>query len=310
MIIGHTSGDDAAIYKMSDEVALVQTVDFFPPIVDDPNDYGEIAVANALSDVYAMGGKPLLGMNIVAFPAELSKDILGEIIEGGANKAREAGLLIVGGHTVTDAEPKYGLAVTGIIKPGSETTNSGSKSGDVLILTKPIGTGIITTAGKAGQIEPEIMDDCIKYMKQLNSTASEIMQDVGVNACVDITGFGLLGHLNNMVVASNVQVEIAAGKVPLMSNIIQLANAGMVPGGTYHNLEYVGKSVSWGENVDEIFKVILCDPQTSGGLLISVPEEKSSVLLDKLLYYGIDNSEIIGKVYNQGELGLTPIIVN
>ena len=147
-------------------------------------------------------------------------------------------------------------------------------------------------------------------MKQLNSTASEIMQYIGVNACVDITGFGLLGHLNNMIVASNVQVEIAAGKVPLMSNVIELANSGMIPSGTYHNLEYVGKSVSWGENVDEIFKVILCDPQTSGGLLISVPEEKSSVLLDKLLYYGIDNSEIIGKVYNQGELGLTPIMVN
>lgn len=310
MIIGHTSGDDAAIYKMSDEVALVQTVDFFPPIVDDPNDYGEIAVANALSDVYAMGGKPLLGMNIVAFPAELSKDILGKIIEGGANKAREAGLLIVGGHTITDPEPKYGLAVTGIIKPGSEITNSGSKSGDVLILTKPIGTGIITTAGKAGEIESVVMNDCIRYMKQLNNTASEVMQDIGVNACVDITGFGLLGHLNNMVVASKVQVEIIADKVPLMSNIIQLANAGMVPGGTYHNLEYVGQSVSWGDNVDEIIKLVLCDPQTSGGLLISLPEEKSSMLLDKLLYYGIDNSEVIGKVHNQGELGLSPIIVN
>ena len=310
MIIGHTSGDDAAIYKMSDEVALVQTVDFFPPIVDDPNDYGEIAVANALSDVYAMGGKPLLGMNIVAFPAELSKDILGKIIEGGANKAREAGLLIVGGHTVTDAEPKYGLAVTGIIKPGSEITNSGSKSGDVLILTKPIGTGIITTAGKAGEIESAVMDECIRSMKQLNDTASEVMQDIGVNACVDITGFGLLGHLNNIVVASKVQVEIIVDKVPLMSNIIQLANAGMVPSGTYHNLEYVGQSVSWGDNVDEIIKLVLCDPQTSGGLLISLPEEKSSTLLDKLLYYGIDNSAIIGKVHNQGELGMSPIIVN
>ena len=310
MIIGHTSGDDAAIYKMSDEVSLVQTVDFFPPIVDDPNDYGEIAVSNALSDVYAMGGKPLLGMNIVAFPAELPKDILGAILAGGANKASEAELIIVGGHTVTDNEPKYGLAVTGIIKPGLEITNSGAMPGDMLILTKPIGTGIITTAGKAGDIESSIMNECITYMKQLNRRASEIMQDVGVNACVDITGFGLLGHLNNMIVASNVHVEIIAGNVPLMSNVIQIANQGMIPSGTYNNLEYLEDSVEWGENIDDIFKMVLCDPQTSGGLLISVPEEKSSMLLDKLLYYGIDNSEIIGKVHNKGELGLRPIIVS
>ena len=310
MIIGHTSGDDAAVYKMSDDVALVQTVDFFPPIVDNPSDYGEIAVANALSDVYAMGAKPLLGMNIVGFPAELSKDILGKIIEGGASKAREAGLIIVGGHTVTDDEPKYGLAVTGIIKPGLEITNSGSKPGDVLILTKPIGTGIITTAGKAGQIEPSIMNGCIKYMKQLNSKSSEIMQDVGVNACVDITGFGLLGHLNNMVVASGVQVEIIAGNIPLMSNVIKIAEEGMIPSGTYHNLEYIGDSVVWDKSVDDIFKVILCDPQTSGGLLISIPEEKSPVLLDKLLCFGTDTAEIIGKVHNKGELGLSPIMVS
>ena len=278
MIIGHTSGDDAAIYKMSDEVALVQTVDFFPPIVDDPNDYGEIAVSNALSDVYAMGGKPLLGMNIVGFPAELPKDILGEILAGGANKASEAELIIVGGHTVTDNEPKYGLAVTGIIKPGLEITNSGAKPGDMLILTKPIGTGIITTAGKAGDIESSIMKECIKYMKQLNLRASEIMQDVGVNACVDITGFGLLGHLNNMVVASNVHVEIIAGNVPLMSNVIQIANQGMIPGGTYNNLEYLEDSVEWSGNVDDIFKVILC---------------KSNFLFIRFIYYVPNNYFII-----------------
>ena len=202
--MGVGTRDDAAVYRLSDDLALIQTVDFFPPIVDDPFSFGEIAVANAVSDIYAMGGRPLLGLNIVAFPANLPKQTLVEILKGGASKAREAGLLIVGGHTVDDKEPKYGLAVTGLVRPGSQITNSGAKAGDVLVLTKPIGTGIITTAGKNQDVDERVLAGAVEEMKTLNHAACDAMVKVGVNACTDVTGYGLLGHLRGMVDASGV----------------------------------------------------------------------------------------------------------
>ena len=205
LLVGPSTEDDAAVYRINDDLALVQTVDFFPPIVDDPYDFGEIAATNALSDVYAMGGNPLLALNIVGFPVKLATgDILGKVIEGGASKAEEAGVLIVGGHTIDDAEPKYGLAVTGTIKPGLQVTNSGARPRDTLILTKPIGTGIITTAGKLRKTKSTLIDNAITSMKELNKIASETMMSVGVNACVDVTGYGLAGHLLKMLIASGV----------------------------------------------------------------------------------------------------------
>ena len=199
LLVGIAERDDAAVYRMNDDLAIIATLDFFPPIVDDPFTYGQVAVANALSDIYAMGGKPLIALNIVGFPAELPKEVLGEILKGGASKAQEAEVLIVGGHTVDDREPKYGLAVTGVIQPGRQVTNAGARPGDALVLTKPIGTGIITTAGKQGRVRQEVLQLSVQAMNTLNRAASEAMMRVGVNACSDITGFGLLGHLRTML---------------------------------------------------------------------------------------------------------------
>ena len=202
LLVGLSTSDDAAVYRLRPDLALVQTIDFFPPIVDDPFSFGEIAVANALSDVYAMGGTPLLGLNVVAFPADHPPEVLAEILRGGASKAGEAGVLIVGGHTVDDREPKYGLAVTGTITPGRQITNAGARSGDVLVLTKPIGTGVITTAGKAGAVDESVLSGAVETMRALNAGASRAMVSSGANACSDVTGFGLVGHLREVVQAS------------------------------------------------------------------------------------------------------------
>ena len=303
LLVGVNAGDDAAVYRMDDELALIQTLDFFPPIVDDPFTYGEVAVANALSDVYAMGGRPILAMNIVGFPVELPKEILGEVLKGGASKAQEAGVLIVGGHTVDDKEPKYGLAVTGVIKPGLQVTAAGAKTGDALVLTKPIGTGIITTAGKEGRVRPEVLDNAVRAMSVLNRTAAEAMMRVGVNACVDVTGFGLLGHLRVMLDGSDVAARLELGKVPVLEGARELLEKGIAPGGTHRNLDSVAEVVRWHPDLDEETRLLLCDAQTSGGLLISVAPERLDELIRELKAGDVQTTAVIGGIVDKSSLG-------
>ncbi len=286
------TGDDAAIYKLSDDVAVIQTVDFFPPIVDDPYMYGQIAVANSLSDVYAMGGTPILALNIVAFPVTLDKQILTDVLRGGYDKAGEANVLIAGGHTVDDPEPKYGLAVTGIIKPGEQITNAGAMPGDVLILTKPIGTGIITTAGKAKLAPESVIDAAIKAMAELNAKAAEAMLEVGVHSCTDVTGFGLIGHLNGMTNGSKVAARLRLSDVPIFDGVWELLAQDTAPGGTHRNLKSAQAFTRWGEGISEDAKLLLCDAQTSGGLLLSVAPEKEGAMMAALKDRGVTGSNI------------------
>ena len=303
LLVGFATGDDAAVYRLGDDLALIQTVDFFPPIVDDPEDFGAIAVANSLSDVYAMGGTPLLALNIVCFPVGLPHDILTAILKSGAQKAAEAGVLIVGGHTIDDQEPKYGLAVTGTIKPGKQVTNAGARPGDRLVLTKPIGTGIITTAGKSGQANPQTLRQVVEVMRTLNRDAAAAMMIVGVNACTDITGFGLAGHLHAVTQASSVTARLRLSQVPVISGTWELAERGIAPAGTHRNLESVGPLTQWDEGISDVAKLVLCDAQTSGGLLIAVPAEKTEALLQELQHLGVPGS-LVGEVLEQGETAL------
>ena len=294
--MGISTGDDAAVYKMSDELAIISTVDFFPPIVDDPFKFGEIAATNALSDVYAMGGKPVIALNIVGFPIDLPHEILGEILSGGASKAEEAGVLIVGGHTVDDAEPKYGMSVTGVVNPGEQVTNAGAKPGDVLVLTKPIGTGIITTAGKQERASADVIDRAVEIMGQLNRKASEAMMHVGVNACVDITGFGLLGHLRLIAEGSEVRARVTVSEVPVIEGVAELLNMGIAPGGTHRNLESLDGVVDWHPDISDQTQILLADAQTSGGLLIAVAPEKTEALLTALNDVGVETRAVVGEI--------------
>ena len=297
------TGDDAAVYRLDDETALIQTVDFFPPIVDDPYAFGQIAVANALSDVYAMGGRPLIALNVVGFPVALPKDILGTILVGGAHKAQEAGVLIVGGHTVDDEEPKYGLSVTGVVKPGAEVTNAGAQPGDRLVLTKPLGTGVITTAGKQGVVPSDVLENAVDIMGTLNSAASHAMTSVGVHGCVDVTGFGLLGHLRGMTRASGVAATVELDAIPFIPGARELAEQGVAPGGTHRNLESLDPDVTWDDSITDIQKLLLADAQTSGGLLISVPDAATDSLLDALEEHGVEMRAVIGSISEPDEDG-------
>ena len=301
VLVGTNTVDDAAIYRLSDDLALVQTVDFFPPIVDDPYDYGAIAAANAVSDVYAMGGRPLTALNIVCFPDFLPRETLVQILQGAADKAAEAGFTIVGGHTIKDAEPKFGLAVTGIIDPRKVVTNAGAKPGDVLILTKPLGTGVITTALKEGQAPPEAVEQATAVMKALNKAAAEVMVQEGVNACTDITGYGLMGHLLQMTTASGVGAEVVYGRVPVLSAAWSLAAGGFISGGTRANCLFVAHKVTWADGVSEEARLVLCDAQTSGGLLMTVPQEKGQRVLEALHEVGVGEARIIGRVTEERE---------
>lgn len=303
LLVGTSTGDDAAVYKVADDLAIVLTVDFFPPIVDDPYTFGEVAAANALSDVYAMGGKPILALNIVGFPASLPKEILGEILKGGASKAREAGVLIVGGHTVDDKEPKYGMAVTGVVKPGLQVTNASARVGDLLVLTKPIGTGIITTAGKQQRVSSEVLANAVRVMGTLNRAACEAMMSVGVNACTDVTGFGLLGHLRGMAEGSGVGARVALRQVPVLEGVAELQEAGIAPGGTHRNLQSVDRVARWHPDIDENAKILLCDAQTSGGLLISVAPDRCDRLLDELRAAAVETRAVIGEIVDRASLG-------
>ena len=289
--------DDAGVYKIRDDLALVQTVDFFPPVVDDPYDFGAIAAANALSDIYAMGGKPLSALNIVGYPTKsLPLSILDDILRGGADKALEADVAIIGGHTIKTKEPIYGLSVTGIIHPNKIITNATAKAGDLLVLTKPLGIGIITTAIKKEQVEEKWIKEAVKIMSYLNKSASEAMLEVGIHACTDITGYGLLGHLCELVQASKVGAKIFLSKVPVIDFAWELAKQKIVPGGTLANLKFIEEKVDWDKRITEEAKLILSDAQTSGGLLISVPKEKEKRLLDKLISKGVPNPVVIGEI--------------
>ena len=304
MLAGLDSRDDAAVYKISENIAIVQSVDFFPPIVDDPFTYGEIAVANAVSDIYAMGGVPLLGLNIVSFPDNLPTTILTEIINGGASKASEAGILVVGGHTIKNDVPLYGMAVTGTLKPGMEITNSSAKPNDVLVLTKPLGSGILTTAAKADDIESELLTSCLNVMKELNDKAASAMRDTGVHACTDITGFGLIGHIKEMTESSGLMANIQINATPFMEGVTDCASAGHIPFGTRQNFEAIADSVKWANRMSVEEKLMFCDAQTSGGLLISVGPENLDKLTKNLDFYGISNYAVIGEMTSRKESSL------
>ena len=296
LLVGTETGDDAGVYQLRDDLALVFTIDFFPPVVDDPFAFGAIAAANSFSDVYAMGGKPLLALNIVAFPSSLPKDILGTILQGGYAKAQEAGCLIVGGHTVDDEEPKYGMAVVGTVTPGRQVTNAGAKPGDRLVLTKPLGTGIITTAAKQGVVSDKVLQGAVETMATLNQRASEAMMQADPHACTDVTGFGLMGHLEGMVRGSKVGAKIHLNKITVLPGVMELLAQGVAPGGTHRNLEGVEAITAWHSDISSEDKLLLCDAQTSGGLLISVAADKVERLLKELETRGVGNPRVVGEI--------------
>lgn len=293
LLVGLDTSDDAGVYRLSDELALVQTVDFFTPIVDDPYDFGRIAAANAISDIYAMGGKPLTVLNIVAFPiATLDKQVLADILRGAGDKVKEAGATLVGGHSIDDKEPKFGLAVTGLVHPDRVRTNAGAKPGDRLILTKPIGVGILTTSIKKDQLSADEVSRLTEVMATLNKRAAEIMEPYEVNACTDVTGFGLVGHALEMAKGSGVGLRIDHAAVPFLPRVRELADNGFVPGGTKNNYNHVQGDVDFPEDMDQVQRWMLCDAVTSGGLLIAVRAEQADKLLRELQAAGVEASLI------------------
>lgn len=296
LLVGLDTSDDAGVYKLSDDLAMVQTVDFFTPIVDDPYSFGQIAAANAISDIYAMGGKPLTVLNIVAFPiTTLDKRILADILRGASDKVQEAGATLVGGHSIDDKEPKFGLAVTGIVHPDKVRTNAGAKPGDKLILTKPIGVGILTTSIKKDQLSEEEVQRVTKVMSTLNKQAAETMEPFDVHACTDVTGFGLIGHAMEMAKGSHVGIRLNKTKVPVLPRVRELADQGFVPGGTKNNFNHVQENVTFPDSMDQTDRWILCDAVTSGGLLISVNPAQADDLHNQLRDAGVD-AHLIGEV--------------
>lgn len=288
LLVGMGTGDDAGVYRLSDELALVQTVDFFTPIVDDPYWFGAVAAANALSDIYAMGARPVTALNIVSFPVgKLPLPVLGEILQGGHDKMSEAGVTLMGGHSIDDPEPKYGLSVTGLVHPDRVWTNARARPGDALVLTKGIGSGLLTTSFKRGLIEEESLTDAVALMATLNRGAARVAGSYTVHACTDVTGFGLLGHAWEMASASGVAMEIDHGRVPLLPGVEDLLEPGYFPGGTRANLEYLRARVRFSESVTGPVRMLLADAMTSGGLLLSVPGTEEDKLLADLAANGV-----------------------
>lgn len=299
--MGIETSDDAAIYKVTDDIALIQTVDFFTPVVDDPYTFGQIAAANSLSDVYAMGGEPKIALNIVGFPNCLDPSVLGEILAGGAEKVKEAGAVLVGGHSVQDEEPKYGLCVTGFVHPKKIFKNYGCQPGDVLILTKQIGSGIINTAVKAEMASEHEVREAVRVMSSLNKKAKEAAETFSIHACTDVTGFGLLGHCVEMAEASGVSFHLSVQDIAFMDGAAEYAKMGLVPAGAYRNREYAGDAVEAGET-EECYLDLLYDPQTSGGLLFSVGAEEAPALVEALENAQMDTKvSVIGMVKDKME---------
>jgi selenide,water dikinase len=300
LIVGLDKADDAGVYKLADDLAMIQTVDFFTPVVDDPYVFGQIATANALSDIYAMGGTPKTAMNLVAFPAnDMDITILRQIIQGGLDKMIEAGVVLVGGHSIEDKELKYGLSVTGFAHPDHILTKRDLKPGDQLILTKPLGIGIITTAIKGGLASKEVMETATRLMSTLNRQAADVMKAYSVHACTDITGFGLLGHLTEMVMDSAYGLRIHSDNVPILPGVLDYAGTGLVPGGAFKNREFYGLMVDIASSIDPLIQDVLYDPQTSGGLLISVDEQSAKDLLQDLKEKGVPEATLIGEVVSE-----------
>jgi len=297
LLSGFAHGADAAVYRLSDDLAVVQTVDYITPVVDDPFAFGAIAAANALSDIYAVGARPVLALNLVGYPAKtLPLVLLDQILQGAVAKLAEAGASLGGGHSIEDLEPKYGLAVTGLVHPKHMVTNAGARPGDALILTKPLGSGILTTGIDRGVVSPATTERVTAVMTQLNRAASEVMLAVGVHACTDVSGFGLLGHLREMAEASRVGARLHWKAVPVLAETWELAAQDCVPDGTRNNLSYLADFVDWGRAVSPAVRTVLCDAQTSGGLLIAVPAGRASKLLKTLHRAGAQSAAVIGEI--------------
>jgi selenide, water dikinase len=308
VLVGSATSDDAAVYKLSDDLALVLTTDFFTPIVDRPYDFGLIAAANALSDVYAMGGKPLTALNLVGFPDQkLGVEVLADILRGAADKATEAGIAIVGGHTIKTDEPIFGLAVVGTVHPKRVLSNAGAKPGDVLVLTKAIGLGVITTAAKNGEDKLGAIADAIQVMGTLNRAAAEVLADFDVHALTDITGFGLLGHLRNVTAASGVTARVTAAAVPVLPAAREYVNSGIAPGGTHANWKFLAEWVTFDAGLSKEEQLLLCDAQTSGGLLASVPAADADRLVAALHAARVSAAAVVGRVEAAGGGRITVI---
>jgi selenide,water dikinase len=302
VLVGIATGDDAGVYRLRDDLAIVNTVDFFTPVVDDPFTYGAIAAANALSDVYAMGGTPKTALNIVCWPQSgMPGSMLGEILRGGAAKAREAGVAIIGGHSVADEEVKYGMAVTGIIDPRRVIRNVGVREGDALVLTKPLGTGVLMTALKRGQLASEYYEAAVRWMAELNAASAHAMLHYDVHAATDITGFGLAGHVMKMAEGSGVTIVIEESDLPLMSGALEACSAGMIPGGSTRNREFYGPRVRIADDVSDEMAALVFDPQTSGGLFVALPEADAMKLLADLHEIGNTDAAIVGRAEARGD---------
>lgn len=296
--MGFDTSDDACVYQVREDLALLQTVDFFPPVVDDPYQFGQIAAANSLSDIYAMGGNPSLALNLLCVPNCLPLDMVKAILEGGYSKVREAGAVIAGGHTIEDVEPKYGLCVSGFLHPREVWSNAGARVGDVLLLTKPLGTGIATTAAKADLLSEEQLRLAVETMAALNKYGRDALAGLEVHACTDVTGFGLLGHAFEMAEGSGVTVELNAKALPVLPGIADLATMGIIPQGAYQNREYLKEKVLLSDTVPEYLRDIFYDPQTSGGLLAAIPERQSQEALHRLEHTGI-KGVVVGAVMSR-----------
>jgi selenide,water dikinase len=297
LLVGLDTSDDAGVYKLTDDIALIQTVDFFTPIVDDPYMFGQIAAANALSDVYAMGGYPKTVLNIVGFPIKkLGAEVLAEILKGAADKVKESGALLVGGHSIDDQEPKFGLSVTGLVHPDRVFKNVGAKPGDALVLTKPIGVGILTTGIKKDAVTEEQSEKVTVTMATLNKVAAESLADFHPNAVTDVTGFGLLGHGCEIARGSNVSFTINMDKVPVLDGARELAEKGIIPGGTISNHDWLKNDISYDAALSEVDQMILCDAITSGGLLVSMPKEEANNYVALLHEKGLNEAAVIGEV--------------
>jgi len=308
ILVDTHNSDDAAVYKINEETALVQTVDFFTPIVDNPYDFGAIAAANALSDVYAMGATPIFALNIVGFPSNrLPMEVLKQILKGAQDKANEAGISILGGHTIDDPEPKFGMVVSGVTHPDNILANSNAKEGDAIILTKPIGLGIIATALKRGLVEKKTQTFVIKIMSELNKYAADLIKNFNVNACTDVTGFGLLGHLSEISLASKMDVELFSKQVPVIDETWEFAASNIIPGGSTNNMNHFSKYVDWDQNLSDIEKIILCDAQTSGGLLFTIPMNEKDEVINNLKNVGIEYATYVGKCIKKGN-GLISVV--